>query len=445
MSNSTSNGIDAWTDGNGVHLVYAEFDNSNGVYKTLYQRNNGINSSWIEQKDVTDETNVSGGFPSVTSSGSRVHIGYTNGSDTNPITNRGDETRSRDKVINGSWQSSQNIQSSPQDFFELNAVITTGSKLHGFYYDGTYFAQGLYHKTRDLTGSSWSGSATYISASYVGYKIDMSVTANDKLHIVYPDLSSGELKYNEWSGSWSSSDYSFTSEGAHQQIAANSSDVYVLWIDDDNETLKLRQRDFAPLAPVNLVRSISSSHPRIDWDANAEADLDEYEVWKKKGSGSWGLLATTGNDYYVDATESGVSLYPQVNNIEIKYKLKAVDQGSNASDYSAEVTFNQSGGGLDKKGSPNDDALPKVFALEQNYPNPFNPSTAIRYSLPEATHITLTVYNLSGETVATLVNGEQAAGSYDTVFDASGLPSGVYLYRLTTPVVSQSRKMMILK
>ncbi|MCB9070370.1 MAG: hypothetical protein H6629_21550 [Calditrichae bacterium] len=63
-------------------------------------------------------------------------------------------------------------------------------------------------------------------------------------------------------------------------------------------------------------------------------------------------MATTGNDYYVDATESGVSLNPQVNNIEIKYKLKAVDLANNKSAYSSEVTFNQSGGGLDKKRQP---------------------------------------------------------------------------------------------
>ena len=88
---------------------------------------------------------------------------------------------------------------------------------------------------------------------------------------------------------------------------------------------------------------------------------------------------------------------------------------------------------------------PATFALQQNFPNPFNPTTTIVYSLPSSGHVALTIYDLSGRIVATLVDAAQSAGSYRVTFDAEGLASGVYLARLTAGSRTAVRKLALLK
>jgi hypothetical protein len=90
-------------------------------------------------------------------------------------------------------------------------------------------------------------------------------------------------------------------------------------------------------------------------------------------------------------------------------------------------------------------SLINTFDLFQNYPNPFNPSTVIRYQIPVNVFVTLKVYDVLGSKVATLVNEEKTAGSYEVIFDASGLSSGVYYYTLSTGNFVQTNKMLLLK
>lgn len=96
--------------------------------------------------------------------------------------------------------------------------------------------------------------------------------------------------------------------------------------------------------------------------------------------------------------------------------------------------------------------IPETFALNQNYPNPFNPSTTIQFDIPNASFVTLKMYNVLGQEIATLVNEKREAGKYEVEFDGAKLTSGVYFYRLETTNISdpsksftQVRKMILLR
>lgn len=95
--------------------------------------------------------------------------------------------------------------------------------------------------------------------------------------------------------------------------------------------------------------------------------------------------------------------------------------------------------------SVSEDILPTEFTLAQNHPNPFNSTTTIEFTLPVSNQVTLTIFNSLGRKVETLVDGEMEAGNHQVNFDASGLPSGIYLYILQADGQTFTNQMLLMK
>jgi hypothetical protein len=89
--------------------------------------------------------------------------------------------------------------------------------------------------------------------------------------------------------------------------------------------------------------------------------------------------------------------------------------------------------------------IPQTYSLDQNYPNPFNPTTKIRFSIPQEAQVSLKIYNVLGQEVASLINERLKAGNYSSEFNASKVASGVYFYRIEAGSFSMTKKMIFIK
>ncbi len=128
------------------------------------------------------------------------------------------------------------------------------------------------------------------------------------------------------------------------------------------------------------------------------------------------------------------------NNTQYFWKVSGSDSGG-TSGWSQVWSFSTSLTTVEEAGGP----VPRNFALAQNYPNPFNPTTVVRSQLPVASFVRLNVYDALGREIATLVNEQREAGSYQDSFNGAGLASGVYYYRLTAGSFVQLRKMVLIR
>ena len=210
----------------------------------------------------------------------------------------------------------------------------------------------------------------------------------------------------------------------------------------DDEATQVTEGSFGSLnttpLPVELSSfsaSVNTNNVSLNWKTATEVNNNGFEVERavggqKSDAGSWvkvGFVEGHGNSnspkeyIYTDKNLTGGTKFV--------YRLKQVDNDGKYQ-YSKEVEV---------------EVVPAAYELSQNYPNPFNPATEIKYNLPEASRVVLSVYNIIGQQVASLVNGTIEAGFHSVTFDGSSLPSGTYIYRLQTNNFVQTKKMVLLK
>jgi len=215
-------------------------------------------------------------------------------------------------------------------------------------------------------------------------------------------------------------------------------------LNDYNYYVKLAN----PIVPKGVSIAWYNDHPKITWNSNQEHDIQSYKVWKYAGGSS--MIAGTITHNPSNSTHSWIDnsvdlpgrFDPQ---IEYTYKVKAIDDLNNESLYSEEVSIIGAGALWKENVEEESGEIITEYALNSNYPNPFNPTTQISYQLPENSFVNLGVYNALGQKVEELVNQHQSSGKYTVKFDASNLPSGVYIYKLQTEKFSDVKKMLLTK
>lgn len=237
------------------------------------------------------------------------------------------------------------------------------------------------------------------------------------------------------SGIWKTSDNGVT--WVSDQTATNM--LVVRFFGDANVGLAgqagggLYKSNHQPVTPVELTSftaSTANNSVTLRWNTATEINNRIFEIERK----------TVDNDFVTVGFVNGQGTTTQAHDYTYSdnnlnpgtyiYRLKQIDYDGQFS-YSDEVTAEISA------------AI--AFELNQNYPNPFNPSTTINFGVAQAGNVRLVIYNSLGQEVTTLVNGYKDAGSYDVVFDASNLSSGVYVYKLETPNFVSIKKMILNK
>jgi len=193
-------------------------------------------------------------------------------------------------------------------------------------------------------------------------------------------------------------------------------------------------------SPVNGI-SVTTSRPELSWYVNSPTSGLQYDV-EVSSSANFANATVVSNvgegRYKTEALSDGKTYY---------WRVRSKDKDGHYSNYSRSEVFAVNGvTGVEGSES----GVPSTYSLEQNYPNPFNPTTIIRYGIPKDAGVKIEIYNMLGQKVRELVNGEMKAGSYKVEWNGENeigekVASGAYIYRITAGSFVKSLKLLLLK
>lgn len=448
---STTTHNNAWSiasSGSVVHVVW--YDDRDGNNEIYYKRSTDGGLSWGTDTRLTNAAGDSW-RPSVALSGSAVHIVWTDvrfGGGLGTVYYK----RSTDAGL--TWQADTALTNSRDALYP--SVAVSGSLVHVVWRDFRDGNWRIYYKRSVDGGVSWSPDTRLTNGTVSS--LDASVAVSDSLvHVVWQDLRDGnwEIYYKRSTDrgeNWGTDRRLTTHSAVSDQpsVAVSGLVLHVMWRDDRDGNTEIYSKRSADGglnwgADTRLTNNTAvSQYPSV-----ATSDSIVHVVWKDDRDGPNGEI------YYKRATNAGLNWETDTrltNNIGGSELPSVAVAGPvvhvvwrDDRDGNWEVYYKRNPTGNVTGVETISSEIPGVFNLYQNYPNPFNPATTIEYELPSSAHVQLRVYDILGREVTTLVNEVQRAGYHAVVFDASGLASGLYFYRLHAGPFVHTKKAILLK
>jgi len=242
------------------------------------------------------------------------------------------------------------------------------------------------------------------------------------------DPQSGNLY---WSAYWSSG---FFDEGGSFRVvdalAGTSTELGVFGSFETITGLSINADCPTPVEMTSFSAAAEGNSVTLSWSTATETNNQGFSVERMSGNSSWQQVGFVPG-FGTSAQQHSYSFNDNnLNSGSYSYRLKQTDFDGSF-DYSEAVSV--------------DVSQPAQFRLDQNYPNPFNPSPKISYSVPEKSFVSIKVYSVTGEEVASLVNGVQSEGLHIVTFNAGNLASGIYLVRLSTGIAASEIKINLIR
>lgn len=381
--------------GNTVLVTWS--DNRDGNYEIYYKRSDDGGNMWSADTRLTNNTSVSD-YPSIDASGSVVVIAWQDNRDGNyEIYFK----RSGDGGNN--WGADLRL-SSNSSFSEYPSVTISGNNVNAAWEDNRDGNREIYNKYSTDGGTTWS--AENRLTNNTSQSTSVSVTSEGD----FVDLTWSDQRDGNWEIYYKYSVDGGMTFGTDQRLTNASGNSWYPSVATDDAFI------------------------HICWQDARDGNNEIYYKLSTDGGASWSGDTRLTND-------GGASNTPSIN---ISGSALHIVWSDNR-DGNTEMYYKKNPNGNPIGIVPISTIIPSDYSLSQNYPNPFNPATNIKFSVPKSGAIKLNVYDITGKEVADIFNGKLNAGEYKVDFNASGLPSGVYFYRLTAEEFSSTKKMILVK
>ncbi len=432
-----------------VHVVWADFRDGN--FEIYYKGSPDGGSTW--GTDIRQTNNTAGSLtPTVAVMDSVVHILWGDQRDGN-----GEIYYKSSTDAGVTWGVDTRLTNSSGDSFSPTVALS-GAVVHLAWVDRRDNGYSeIYYKRSTNRGVSWGGDTRLTTADSLHSEYPSLSVSGQDVHLVWSDQRNGitgEIYYKrslDGGSNWEVDTRLTNNTGysRYPSVSVSGRLVHVLWQDErdgNSEIYHRRSTDGGGTwgsetrltsnssVSENPSSSTSGSVVHVVWQDQRQFNQEIYYKRSVDDGATWGadtrLTDNTAisNNPSVASTGSVVHVvwYDQRDgNSEVYYKRDPTGNPTGVENISEEI--------------------PEQFSLEQNYPNPFNPTTNFGFRIVNFGLVTLKVFDVLGREVETLINESLLPGSYETTFDATGLASGVYIYRLTSGNRSLSRKLLITK